>query len=84
MSTIIVKHKLNPSWSHDLLAAYVIATVALPVLFCLLMAEKIEDWLGTTGMNVITRVFGLIILSIAVEFITKGLAAVFPILEQTA
>ncbi len=42
------------------------------------MAEKIADLLDTTGMNVITRVFGLIILSIAVEFITKGLAAVFP------
>ncbi|MDP2903592.1 MAG: MarC family protein [Methylovulum sp.] len=51
---------------------------------CLLMAEKIADWLGTTGMNVITRVLGLIILSIAVEFITKGLAAVFPILAQPA
>jgi len=84
MSTVIVNHNLNPSWNYDVLAAGVIATVALAVLFCLLMAEKIEDWLGTTGMNVITRVFGLIILSIAVEFITKGLAAVFPILGQPA
>jgi len=46
------------------------------------MAEKIADPLGTTGMNVITRVFGLIILSIAAEFITKELAAVFPIPRQ--
>ena len=84
MSTVIVNHNLNPSWNYDVLAAGVIATVALAVLFCLLMAEKIEDLLGTTGMNVITRVFGLIILSIAVEFITKGLAAVFPILGQPA
>ena len=84
LSTVIVNHNLNPSWNYDVLAAGVIATVALAVLFCLLMAEKIEDWLGTTGMNVITRVFGLIILSIAVEFITKGLAAVFPILGQPA
>ena len=84
MSTVIVNHNLNPSWNYDVLATGVIATVALAVLLCLLMAEKIEDFLGTTGMNVITRVLGLIILSIAVEFITKGLAAVFPILGQPA
>jgi multiple antibiotic resistance protein len=84
MSTVIVNHNLNPSLNYDVLAVCVIATVALAVLLCLLMAEKIEDLLGTTGMNVITRVLGLIILSIAVEFITKGLAAVFPILGQPA
>jgi multiple antibiotic resistance protein len=80
ISTVIVNHNLNPSWNYDLLMGCVITTIALIVLFCLLMAEKIADWLGTTGMNVITRVFGLIILSIAVEFITKGLAAIFPVL----
>jgi len=84
MSTVIVNHNLNPSLNYDVLAVCVIVTVALAVLLCLLMAEKIENLLGTTGMNVITRVFGLIILSIAVEFITKGLAAVFPILGQPA
>lgn len=84
MSTVIVYHNLNPSWNYAVMASCVIVTVALIVLFCLLMAEKIADWLGTTGLNVITRVFGLIILSIAVEFITKGLAAVFPILGQPA
>lgn len=82
MSSVIVYHNLNPTWNHDVLAACVITTVALAVLFCLLMAEKIANLLGKTGMNVITRVFGLIILSMAVEFITKGLAAVFPILGQ--
>ncbi len=84
MSSVIVYHNLNPSWNHDVLAGCVIATVALAVLLCLLMAEKIADLLGRTGINVITRVFGLIILSIAVEFITKGLAAIFPILGQPA
>jgi multiple antibiotic resistance protein len=82
ISTVIVSHNLDPSWNYDMLAASVIVTVAVIVLFCLLMAEKIAALLGRTGMNVITRVFGLIILSIAVEFITKGLAAVFPILAQ--
>ncbi|MBT9096327.1 NAAT family transporter [Methylovulum psychrotolerans] len=77
MSTVIVYHNLNPSWAHDILAVSVIITVALAVLLCLLMAKKMAEWLGTTGINVITRVFGLIILSIAVEFIVKGVSASF-------
>ncbi|QFY43828.1 NAAT family transporter [Candidatus Methylospira mobilis] len=84
MSTVIVSHSLNNSWSYDLIACCVIATVALAVLLCLVMADKIADFLGTTGMNVITRVFGLIILSIAVEYITQGLVEVFPMLVLAA
>jgi multiple antibiotic resistance protein len=84
ITTVIVNHNLHSSWNYDLLAGCVIATVALAVLLCLLMAEKIADLLGTTGMNVITRVLGLIILSLAVEFIAKGLMAFFPILTTHA
>lgn len=82
MSTVIVNHNLNPSWNYEVLAVCVIASIALIVLICLLLAEQIARLLGRTGMNVITRVFGLIILSIAVEFITDGLGAVFPILTK--
>jgi multiple antibiotic resistance protein len=83
MSSIIVEHNLNNSWNHDFLASGVIATVAFSVLICLLMAEKIADLLGQTGMNLITRVFGLIILSLSVEFITKGLGEIFPVLVHS-
>jgi multiple antibiotic resistance protein len=83
MSSIIVSHNLNHSWNHDFLASGVIATVAFSVLICLLMAEKIADLLGQTGMNLITRVFGLIILSLSVEFITKGLGEIFPVLVHS-
>jgi multiple antibiotic resistance protein len=84
ISTVIVNHNLHSSWNYDVLMSCVITTVAAVVLICLLLAEKIAELLGTTGMNVITRVFGLIILSIAVEFIAKGLMAFFPILLQSA
>lgn len=83
-STVIVYQNLNHSWSHYLLVSCAIVTIALAVLIALLMAEKIAALLGKTGINVITRIFGLIILSIAVEFITKGLAAIFPVLGQSA
>lgn len=41
-------------------------------------AGPIARVLGRTGMNVATRFMGLILLAMAVEFITSGLAAIFP------
>jgi small neutral amino acid transporter SnatA (MarC family) len=34
--------------------------------------------IGPTGLRVLTQIMGLLIAAIAVEFITQGLAAIFP------
>lgn len=39
---------------------------------------KIAKALGTTGMNITTRLMGLILASIAIEFIVAGLGEKFP------
>ena len=44
------------------------------------MAERIQQFLGTTGMNVVTRIMGLIMLAVAMEFLTGGLSEKFPAL----
>ena len=41
-------------------------------------AGPIAKALGNTGMNVATRFMGLILAATAVEFITSGLAEIFP------
>ena len=59
----------------------VLAAAALVAFLCwvfLLAASPIAKALGRTGMNVATRFMGLILAAIAVEFITSGLATIFP------
>ncbi len=83
ISTTIVYGQMEHTWLHYLLMSAVILSVSLVVLIALLIAPKIARLLGQTGINIVTRVMGLILAAIAVEFITKGLSAIFPVLTGT-
>ncbi|MDO9107120.1 MAG: MarC family protein [Methylovulum sp.] len=83
ISAAIVYGHMEYSWSHYLLVGAVILSVSGLVLVALLSATKIAEVMGYTGMNIVTRVMGLILVSIAVEFIAKGLAELFPILTKS-
>ena len=84
ISTIIVYAHAQHSWPHYLLVSAVILSVAGIVLATLLSSPRISQVMGRTGMNLVTRVMGLILASIAVEFIAKGLTALFPVLAKGA
>ena len=58
-----------------ILAAFLLAFLAWTILQA---AGPIAKGLGQTGMNVATRFMGLILAATAVEFITSGLATIFP------
>ncbi|GMT42201.1 MAG: UPF0056 inner membrane protein [bacterium] len=45
------------------------------------LALPISSLMGQTGMNIVTRLMGLILMAIAVETIAHGLKALFPILN---
>lgn len=82
ISTAIVYGQTNHTAAHELLVTSVILTVSVTVLISLLAAPKIADFMGRTGMNVVTRVMGLLIVAIAVEFMAKGLTELFPVLAR--
>ncbi|MEQ1528937.1 MAG: NAAT family transporter [Methylococcales bacterium] len=84
ISTTIVYGHMGHSLQHYLLVGSVILSVSGIVLVALLSASKIAEVMGRTGMNVVTRVMGLILASIAVEFIAKGMTELFPVLHNGA
>lgn len=47
-------------------------TLAFVVVLLLLFASRIEKYLGSTGLNIISRIGGLILAAIAIEIIFQG------------
>jgi multiple antibiotic resistance protein len=51
-------------------------------LLALQAADRVATFLGTTGINVLTRLMGMILAAIAIEMIVGGLTQLFPLLER--
>jgi multiple antibiotic resistance protein len=77
VSTVIVYAHSNRTWAHVAYMGFVIAATALATYAALRFAPLIERLLGQTGMNVVTRVMGLILAAIAVELVAGGAAQLF-------
>ena len=59
----------------------ILLIVLLLTLCMLLLASRISRLLGETGTNVITRILGIILTALAVQYIINGLLVSFPVLK---
>ncbi|HEX9180397.1 MAG TPA: MarC family protein [Burkholderiales bacterium] len=55
-----------------------VVAVALVVWGCLAASGRIARAMGATGLNIMTRVMGLILAALAVEIMARGLVTLFP------
>ena len=80
MSTVVIyADKAKTLLQLGTLVGYGVV-VALATALCFSLADPIARFLGKTGINVMTRLMGLILAALAVEVMTDGLTKLFPIL----
>lgn len=83
MSFMIVNAHQQPSWTHRGILVGIGVGVAVAVWLSLMLAEPLRRILGRTGLNIATRLMGIIVAAVAVEFITGGLVGLMPGLAGT-
>jgi multiple antibiotic resistance protein len=82
MSTVVIyTEKAKTLVQLSTLVGYGVV-IALATAVCFSLAEPIARVLGKTGINVMTRLMGLILAALAVEVMSDGLIKLFPILGR--
>jgi multiple antibiotic resistance protein len=82
MSTVVIyADKAKTVLQLTTLVGYGVV-VALATALCFSMAQPIARSLGKTGINVMTRLMGLILAALAVEVMSDGLIKLFPVLGR--
>jgi multiple antibiotic resistance protein len=81
MSTVVIyAEKAKTFFQLGTLVGYGVV-IGLATALCFAMAEPIARVLGKTGINVMTRLMGLILAALAVEVMAGGLTKLFPVLR---
>jgi multiple antibiotic resistance protein len=80
ISTVILDAHKGSSVGHYGAMALVLVILSLIVWLTFLIAPWVSQRLGKIGSNIVTRMMGLLLAAIAVEFIAGGLRGLFPAL----
>lgn len=71
------------SLTDDIILAGIILIVAVAAFLALAVADPARRMLGDTGINVFTRVSGILVAAIAVGLVVEGLGMIYPELAAT-
>jgi multiple antibiotic resistance protein len=74
-AVILLIGRAGQDWSAIAVVVGAIGGVMLLTLFMLLAASGLRRVLGLTGLNVVTRVFGVALAALAVQFMVDGVRA---------
>lgn len=78
---VIYAEKTRTVFEHALLVGYGVV-IGLATYLAFMAAGRIAKVLGQTGINVMTRLMGLILAAMAVELLADGLGKLFPVLAS--
>jgi len=82
-AVVIYAERAKTFWQLATLLGYGVV-IGLVTALCFSLAHPIARVLGRTGINVMTRLMGLILAALAVEVMASGLGKLFPILGRAA
>lgn len=80
ISTVILAAHSSTGVMHYMIVAGGILLLSLLVWFALRLSPLVAARISATGINIFTRIMGLILMAIAVEFIAAGIKGLFPVL----
>lgn len=78
ISTVILYAHRGESMMHYGMVGAAIATVSVVLLITLMSTTALSRFLSQTGINISTRIMGLILAALAIEFIANGMKGLFP------
>jgi len=81
ISSIITTKSVYPGIENTLILSLIILSVAFLMGALLFFASKVEDILGRVGINIFTRIGGLIVASNALGTLERALKEMFPFLS---
>lgn len=73
-ATLLLMAEAHGDLLHQAIILSSLAVIVGLTLISMLMAGEINRFLGVTGMQVITRIFGIILSALAVQFLFDGIA----------
>lgn len=80
---VIYAQRTQHWWEQAVLVGYGVVVAAVSYL-AFMASGRIAQLLGRTGINIMTRLMGLILAALAVEIMAEGLSQLFPVLRATA
>ncbi len=78
ISTVIIYSAQVTNWQQKL--AIIIAGLLIAI-FCylaLMAAGRLSKLLGDTGLNIISRIMGMLLAAVAIEILVSGIRTIFP------
>lgn len=72
-AAVLLMTRAGGDWQAQMVVFGALVSVLMMTLVCLLVAVQIQRYLGATGAHVLTRVFGVLLCALAVQFIFDGI-----------